>query len=118
MDHIDGFEAELHVVSGRDVDLVGRDDAELRVADLPPPLVADNDDVIAARWAGGSDVCITCKVKPKMTASRIIGGITYTSSHFVLPKICFGSLSPGRARNFQPAYVTSPVTRRKIASVT
>ena len=31
-----------------------------------------------------------------------------------LPNTCFGSRSPGRARNLQLAYVTSPVTRRKM----
>ncbi len=56
MNDIGGFEAELHIGSGGNVNLVGRRKAQFWIAHLPPPLVSDDDDVIAAglrRWVGG-----------------------------------------------------------------
>ena len=47
-------------IARRDVQLVGGDDAELGVADLPPPLVADDGDVEGA-WRGCG-----CRSMPKM----------------------------------------------------
>ncbi|MFM1751115.1 MAG: hypothetical protein RL119_77, partial [Actinomycetota bacterium] len=53
VEHILGGELELHRTAHRDVELVGGDDAELRVAELPPPLMPDHLHLEGARGGIG-----------------------------------------------------------------
>ncbi len=51
-DHIHRLESELDVLARRNVHFIRRYEYELWIANFPPPLMADNDDVVAANLGG------------------------------------------------------------------
>jgi hypothetical protein len=56
VDDIGGFDFQADLLANRDVQLIRRDDAEVRVLELPPPLMTDDfdfDDIGTGRCGGG-----------------------------------------------------------------
>jgi hypothetical protein len=99
--HVVGEEHQVHGAPHGHVHLVGGDDGVavgLRVAELPPPLLADHLD---GHGVGGSVLGSGCVAKIAFTVgmaitARITAGISvHATSRRVLPWICLGSPAPG-----------------------
>jgi hypothetical protein len=52
VDHVVRLQVEVDLAPDRDVDLVGRDDPRIRVANVPPPPLADHVDAQRAGFVG------------------------------------------------------------------
>jgi hypothetical protein len=73
-------------IADRDVQLVGRNDAELGIAVLPPELVADDGDVQSAAGLGASCVARMTRAVARNSMTTIRMGMTVQeSSIWVLP---------------------------------
>ena len=73
-------------IARRDVELVGGDDAKLRIAEFPPVLVADYGDIEAAAGLGASWIAWMTRAVARNSVATISAGITVQASSIcVLP---------------------------------